>query len=135
MHGDRARFVHWIRDRFLLRFHMTFILLGTFVGGLITTKILLELEQDVLWLRYLIAVVVAYIVFLGLVRLWLAYLAWSARNDRDALGPDVPMDLVDGICEAGEIFSLSPSDQSMPTETAPGGDFGLAQISHHRSDA
>lgn len=121
MRRDRDRFIRWIRDRFLLRFHMAFILLGTFVAGLLATKILLELEQDALWLRYLIAVVVAYVAFVGLVRLWLAYLAWAARDEREGVGPDA-VDLVDGLCEAGEFFSWSPST----VDAVPGGDFGGA---------
>jgi hypothetical protein len=123
MHRDRAGFIRWIRDRFLLRFHMTFILLGTFVAGLVTTKVLLEVQQNVLWLRYLIAVAVAYLAFLGLVRLWLAYLAWCARGERDAVGPDGVLDLVDGMCEAGELFSSSVSPSAEPVQ---GGEFGGA---------
>lgn len=125
MHRDRTRFIRWVRDRFLLRFHMALILVGTFVAGLVTTKILLELELDALWLRYLIAVVVAYLAFVGLVRVWLAYLAWAARSERDSIGVDA-LDLVDGMCEAGELFSWSSPTSRV---VAPGGESGATGAS------
>lgn len=97
MHRDKRRFIDWIRRGFLLRFHMTLVLVGAFVAGLLTTKLLLELNVDVLWFRYLIAVTVAYGVFVGSIRLWLLYVGIDARRRRNESGFDDATRLVDAI--------------------------------------
>ena len=53
------------------RFHMFLLMLLTGVSGFIASFSFLQLGLETMWLRYLIAIGVAYIVFLGLLWLWL----------------------------------------------------------------
>lgn len=69
----KARVRQWLEERFFLRIHMTIILGGTFVAGVVTTRVLMGLGVNLLALRYAIAVSLAYLVFLVLVKLWLLY--------------------------------------------------------------
>ena len=80
----RARVRQWLEDRFFLRIHMTLILLGTFLGGLVTTRMLMEMGVNVLALRYAIAVCLAYLVFLVLLKLWLMYVGSDGHSPIDA---------------------------------------------------
>ncbi|HEY0144227.1 MAG TPA: hypothetical protein VGF48_25300 [Thermoanaerobaculia bacterium] len=84
MNRDKRRFAEWLRRRFFLRFHMTLILLAAFASGLLVTKVLLELDANVLWLRYLVAVTFAYLVFLAAIKLWLMYI--DGRGEVDLEG-------------------------------------------------
>lgn len=70
----------WLEGRFFLRIHMTIILAGTFLAGLVATRVLMALGVNVLAARYAIAVCLAYLVFLVLVKLWLLYVG----SDGDA---------------------------------------------------
>jgi hypothetical protein len=67
----------WLEERFFVRIHMTLILAGTFLAGLVTTRLLMQLGVNALAVRYAIAVCLAYLVFLLLVKLWLLYVAWG----------------------------------------------------------
>lgn len=98
----QRRFTGWLRDRFFLRFHMSLILAGTFLAGLLATKILLALELNRLWLRYAVAVVFAYGCFLILIRVWLWYIGFSARRSGDD-GSDLPVEILDLVSDAGSF--------------------------------
>lgn len=74
---SKARVREWLEQRFLLRLHMFFILGGTYLAGLGVTKLLLLGEVNNLAVRYGIAVFVAYLAFLALIRIWL----WYVRHD------------------------------------------------------
>jgi hypothetical protein len=70
----RIRLARSLRGRFALRMHTSILLLWTFCAGLLTTKALFALGMQAMWMRYLIAIVVAYGAFLLGVRIWLAYI-------------------------------------------------------------
>ena len=63
----------WLEQRFFLRIHMTLILGGTFLAGLVTTRLLMDAGVNRLALRYMLSVAAAYFVFVVLIRLWLSY--------------------------------------------------------------
>jgi hypothetical protein len=95
----KARVREWLEERFFLRIHMTLILGGTFLAGLVATRLLMEGGVNNLALRYVTAVGAAYFVFLVLIRLWLAYVGSGGQgydftgDAIDAGGrlvPDVP---------------------------------------------
>jgi hypothetical protein len=69
----RERVRAWLERRFFLRIHMTLILGATFFAGIAATKGLLLAGVHQLMLRYGLAVLAAYLVFLFLIRLWLMY--------------------------------------------------------------
>lgn len=94
----RARVRQWLEDRFFLRIHMTLILLGTFLGGLVATRMLMKLGVNVLALRYGIAVCLAYLVFLVLLKLWLMYVGSGGHSPVDAGdGLDLVLDEGPGV--------------------------------------
>ncbi len=101
----KARVCDALKRRFFLRFHVSLILLFTFCAGLVTTRAMLWLGVDVMWVRYLVAMLAAYGAFLLGVRLWLAYIeasatAAAARSDSTSGGGngslDAPLDFVPG---------------------------------------
>ena len=105
----RKRIDAWLQKRFALRVHMTLILATTFVIGLIMTKLLVELHVMRMWLRYMLAVVIAYAGFLALIRFWLFYLGICARHDRSRNALDLG-DFSDAFCNLGSTplnFSFS----------------------------
>jgi hypothetical protein len=73
----------WLEERFFLRIHMTLILAGTFLAGLVVTRMLMELGVNTLPVRYAIAVCLAYGVFLVLVKLWLLYVGSDGEASLD----------------------------------------------------
>lgn len=83
-----------MQKRFALRIHMTFILVATFLIGIIATRLLLDLHIFRMWLRYMLAVVAAYAGFLALIKGWLLYLGICARHDRNRSSADL-LDLGD----------------------------------------
>src|SRR5580693_6001306 len=69
------RFKQRILHGFLLRFQMSLILTAVVASGVLSSKVLLLAGFHSLRLRYPIAVLVSYGVFLGLVRVWLWYVS------------------------------------------------------------
>jgi hypothetical protein len=90
----REKIRNWLERKFFLRIHMTVILLGTFLAGLAATKVLMVLEVNTLALRYGVAVIAAYLVFLALIKVWLYYV----RMSRDAIDLSI-----DGIEFFGDV--------------------------------
>src|SRR5829696_9146476 len=72
----RARKIEFLRRRLLRkghpRLHATLILLLTGVAGFLTSVVLLRLGISPMWLRYPVAILFAYGVFLILLRVWLS---------------------------------------------------------------
>ena len=79
----KPRVRQWLEERFFLRWHMTFILGGTFLAGMIMTRMLMLGGVNVLALRYVVAVGAAYLAFLVLIRLWLMYVGSGYTIDLD----------------------------------------------------
>jgi hypothetical protein len=76
----QARLNVWLAKHFSLRLHMTLILVATFAVGLLTVHGLFAIHLAKLWMRYAIAVLVAYGAFLGLLKVWLVYFAICIRH-------------------------------------------------------
>ena len=79
-----------LQGRFFLRVHM-FVILGLTIGaGVLSTRILYALRFTSMAWRYGIAVLAAYAVFIGLIRLWLRYVTFCiskrTNSDLDWLG-------------------------------------------------
>jgi hypothetical protein len=71
---NKHKFITKIKDFFLIRLHMTFIVLGTWGIGFLTNKILFINEIHSLLIRYPITLIVSYLTFLFLIRVWLFYI-------------------------------------------------------------
>jgi len=85
-----------------VRSHMTVIVLATAAAGVLVSKILLECGLTNMLVRYPLAAVGAYLVFLGLARLWSCYVPGreSACRGGGSGSPDWP-DVLDGASSTG----------------------------------
>jgi len=81
----KNHFIRVLEERLFLRFHMSLILIGTGLTGLLTSKILLIAHVDNIVIRFPVAVIVSYLAFFGFMKLWLTYMASSnVRKSYDA---------------------------------------------------
>jgi hypothetical protein len=88
-HNRRARRIEFVRQRLWLpRLQVSLILLVTALAGFLTSFVLLSQGVLRMWLRYPIAIIVAYCVFLGLLALWV----WLQRRTGD-VDQDLDQDL------------------------------------------
>lgn len=71
--GVAQRFKQRILHGYFVRFHMTLILMAVMASGVLLSKGLLALGLRSLPLRYPVAILGSYLVFLGLVRIWITY--------------------------------------------------------------
>ncbi len=116
----KAAFMAWIAGHFFLRFHMTLILGGTFLAGLLVTKMFMGAGNTNLALRYGVAVAASYAAFLLLINLWLWYV--GARTDDDETDAG---NVVDALDLASDMASgLRPSGGPANLFDAGGGSFG-----------
>lgn len=113
----KKHFVRILEERLFLRFHMSLILTGTALVGLLASKILLIAHVDNIVIRYPVAVIVSYLCFFGFMKLWLSYVTSSSvRKSYDAK---------DALDAASSIPDFSTG--SLPTGgTFPGGRGGLS---------
>jgi hypothetical protein len=87
-----------ILKQYFVRLHMGLILAATTASGLIASKALLEAGIGSVPIRYPLAVLVAYALFLGMTRLWIRY-AMVNRPSRMTIDEDVTdaaMDVIGG---------------------------------------
>jgi hypothetical protein len=75
-----ARFCGALTHRYFIRAHMSVMLALVLLSGLIAGRALLHAGMSDMTLRYPIAVVFSYVVFLGLIRLWLAFVCRAPRG-------------------------------------------------------
>ena len=99
---------------------MTVILVATFAVGLLTVHGLFAIHVAKLWMRYALAVIVAYAAFLGLLKIWLVYFAICIRH---AHGESGGVDISD-FCDFSGAGSSSGSSSSVSELGSGGGKFG-----------
>jgi hypothetical protein len=101
--GTSLRFKQYLAGTYLVRLHMTVIVLATTTAGLMISKILLEAGLTNVLVRYPLSVVGAYFTFLGLARLWSSFVLWreSKRERRGRNGSPNWRNLVDGASSPG----------------------------------
>lgn len=126
----RKRIDAWLQKRFALRIHMTLILSATVIIGIVATRLLFEFHIMRMWLRYMLAVAVAYGGFLVLIKGWLLYLGICARRDRSRNLLDVG-DFADAFCNLGSTpfdfafgWTGNAGDAGSSGLTTGGGSFG-----------
>jgi len=88
---------------YAVRLHMTVIVLATAAAGALVSKILLEAGLTNMLVRYPLSAVGAYLVFLGLARLWSSYVLWRESACRRGGGTGSPdwLDVLDGASSTG----------------------------------
>lgn len=111
----KKRFERFMEGRFALRLHMCLILSATLLSGILISKILLVLHFEPVVIRYPFSVLLSYLVFLGLLRLWVFYITSHRTKGRSG--------------ESGDLLF----DSSGPSGDAPlsggGGEYGGAGAS------
>ena len=80
--ADGPAYERRLAHDYFVRIHMSLILMAVTVSGVLTSKGLLDLGVRSLRLRFPLAVLTSYVVFLLLVRIWIWYVTF--RRDRQA---------------------------------------------------
>lgn len=122
-----ARFCGAITHRYFIRAHMSAMLVLVLVSGTLASRLLLRAGVTHMGVRYSIAVVTSYLVFFGLIRLWLAYVCRAAgtRNRRSASrAGSSDGDQLDGSWGGGGSGSSSGSGGSVGRLLGGGGGSG-----------
>lgn len=104
-----------LTHRYFIRAHMAVMLGLVGIAGILASRILVAMGMRSMALRYPIAVAVSYLVFFGLVRMWLAYIARvsGARRggpssfDAESLVPDGPFSFCGGTAKAASGLARS----------------------------
>lgn len=113
-HKRRDRRIERVRQRLLRkglpRLQITLILSLTAFAGFVTSFLLLTSGVLQMWVRYPIAIAVAYFVFLILLAFWV----WLHRRNAEV---DLPLDALDVVTDL-------PSGHAHETGFGGGGDFG-----------
>lgn len=119
--GHHGWFKEKILKRYFVRFHMSLILFATVASGLSINKLLLELGFTSMMWRYPISVLLAYAVFLLLVRIWVWWVTGiQIKLAGDALGNDSGEAAID----LGADFALGGSDAEVGFSGFGGGSSG-----------
>ncbi|MBI5846855.1 MAG: hypothetical protein HZB31_02740 [Nitrospirae bacterium] len=109
----REKFVRFLRERFFLRFHMSLILAGTALSGLIVSWALLHLQLSSMLIRYPLAVFCSYLAFFGFLKLWLLYMTSSGsgkgkgkgKGDSFISNADIVNIIPDGLPTGGDSLT------------------------------
>lgn len=115
-----GRLKKYIARRFFIRFHMSIILTGTILVGLLSTRILSAANVDSVLLRYPTVVIISYFAFFVFIRLWLLYIKYRDKiieNAADLI--DVPFD----------VQSSKPGFSTQHSMECGSGEFGGAGAS------
>jgi hypothetical protein len=76
----REKVKRYLVQRFYTRFHMSLILASSGLAAMLSNWVLLHAGVHVMWMRYPIAVSMAYLTFLAGVWLWLRYVGIGQRS-------------------------------------------------------
>jgi hypothetical protein len=113
---------------------MTVILVATFAVGLLTVHGLFAVHVAKLWMRYAIAIIVAYAAFLGLLKVWLIYFAICIRHAHKGAGGSAGDDL-GSFCDFSSSGTSSGGGSSVSNLASGGGKFGGGGASGSWGDA
>jgi hypothetical protein len=104
--------------RYFIRLHMTVMMALVLLAGLLASRALTYAGLRNMGVRYPAAVVVSYLAFLGLVRLWIAYVARVSRKKSARSGGPDSLDLGDIV--PGNLVSSGGSGGSGGSGNAVG---------------
>ena len=105
---ERERFVRELTRRFVLRWHMALILVTVMLSGIVASKLFLVSGVTSLALRYGLAVLAAYALFIALVKLWLVCVRFAMAGVTPTLrssSSGVSFDVDPGSGSSGNWFS------------------------------
>lgn len=101
--NKKGNFKRYIARRFFIRFHMSLILIGTVLSGLLFSKLLLWANLEEMSFRYPVVVLASYLCFFVFIRLWLLHVKNSETIGENAA--DVTADIISNI----EFTNSDPS--------------------------
>jgi hypothetical protein len=130
--SERQRLVDKVRNhllrRGLPRFEMTVIVAGTGLAGFAASVVLLDAGISSMAMRYPLSVAIAYVVFLGLLRLWVEYHRRRFEIDIADVIPDLIPDDTVRVEQVGmtrvPVFRTSGSRSRGGSWSGGGGEFG-----------
>lgn len=99
------------------RFHMFLILSGTILAGVVFSKLLLIAGLNNMMVRFALVLVLAYLSFFVLMRLWLSYLTRPYRREKSG-------DPLVDVADAASGFIDGTSSSGEPAYQGGGGAFG-----------
>lgn len=111
----RDRVKHYLVQRFYTRFHMSLILTSSALTAMLVNWLLLHGGVGAMWLRYPVAISVAYLAFLAGVWLWLRYVGLGQDTDSPC-SDTINLDIPDILPSGGKI--------DLPLPRGGGGNFG-----------
>lgn len=94
----RQRVKRYLVQRFYTRFHMSLILSSSGFAAMLINWLLLHAGVREMWVRYPIAIGMAYLTFLAGVWLWLRYVGLGQRTS-----------VVDSLADTGDLPNIIPS--------------------------
>jgi hypothetical protein len=115
-------FIRRFRNRFLLRFHMSLILMATCLSGALFSKLLLFLSVREPLIRYPLTATLSYLLFFLFIKLWLWYVS-TTEQQKTANTVDAVMEMGDGVELTGDIIGLQPVS-AVKNFAGEGGCFG-----------
>jgi hypothetical protein len=120
----KERFIRRFQKRFLLRFHMSLILMATCLSGALFSKLLLFLSVRNVLIRYPLTACLSYLLFFLFIKLWLWYVSTTTRQKVSEVADavvettaDIPADIPLGL-------SGRAATQATEAFAGGGGEFG-----------
>ncbi|MEO8509154.1 MAG: hypothetical protein ABI593_16135 [Betaproteobacteria bacterium] len=153
-HATPEQLRQTIGARFAVRFHVALILGACFAVGLAVTKLLLMAGVGTMWIRYVVALGLAYCAFLLGVRIWLRYAGfdrrllpsrrrhvpddggvvdWGGGGGGGGKGVDLPVFRGGGGGSGGGGASAHFGGGALPGETSPSSALAMSSQSHSAS--
>ena len=118
----KAKFVRRFQKRFLLRFHMSLILLATCLSGVLFSKLFLYLGVHGPLIRYPLVATLAYLLFFVFIKLWLWYVSTTTETKTRQTVDAVVENTTD--LAPGPFPLFSKTSPTLETFTGGGGNFG-----------
>ncbi|QOY91633.1 hypothetical protein [Paludibaculum fermentans] len=121
------KFRQRVLRQYFVRFHMSLLLLATTSSGVLASKLLLMAGLTSVLVRYPLAVLLAYFVFVGLMRIWVAYVLLdvpSRKPTGSGLGSGLDPGNIDFPFWGGSSSGGGPSLGGGSAMSFGGGDSG-----------
>jgi hypothetical protein len=117
------RFRNALTHRYFIRLHMTVMMTLVVLSGLLASRLLLRAGVTHMGIRYPISVTISYLVFFGLVRLWIAYALRAHRARERAVKGSSSWDVGD-LIPNGSVDLPGKSVSAVGKLAEGGGRFG-----------
>jgi hypothetical protein len=134
----KEKFSKLLKERFFLRFHMSLILSGTALSGLIVSWALLHLNVKSMLARYPVAVICSYLAFFGFIKLWLIYMSSAGSSGKSSESLVENADIIDIVPDSLPVGDVNVSLPEVAGFEGGGGQFqgaGASGLFDHAGEA